>query len=209
MVSVSFISSIYDLNTTIKKIDESNADFIHVDMMDGKFVENKNFTIGEIVKMFSKTKKRLDVHLMCKDPLKYLEQYAMLNIEYFTFHYEALKEVGKAIQTVKDLGIKVGVAINPETSVEEIKPYLNDIDLVLVMSVVPGAGGQEFMDSSLSKIEELSSLKGNYLISVDGGINNETASKVIEAGVDILVSGSYICKNENYNKQIDCLKGNL
>ena len=210
IVSVSFLKSNYDTKTTIKKIDDTSADYIHVDMMDGKFVKEKNYTIGEFTKFFSNTSKPLDVHLMTMNPLKYLEAYASLNTEFITFHLEAVSDVQGTIDEIKNLGLKVGISIKPKTSIKKIEPYLTLIDQVLVMSVEPGKGGQVFMESSLTKIEKLVELRTknnySYLINVDGGINEETFPLVHDVEVDMVVSGSYICMSDNFEKQIESLR---
>lgn len=209
-IAVSYLSSKYKEKDTIKLIDESNADFIHVDLMDGKFVENKNFTIGGVTKLLSNTSKKLDIHLMTMNPEKYFEDLAMLNVEYITFHPEAIKDCKKAITKLNELGIKVGLALNPDTEVESIKKYLELIDQVLVMSVHPGKGGQEFIPDVISKIDELICIReaNNYafIISVDGGINASSIEYLNNKNIDMLVSGSYVCQSDNFNKQIDSLK---
>lgn len=206
-VAVSFISSDYDLETTIKKIDESEADYIHVDMMDGIFVPTNNFTTSDIKKMFKNCKKKLDVHIMVSSPNKYVKDFAKMdNVEYLTFHFEAHRRPIDVINMIRHTPLKVGVAISPETKVTHLVPLLNHIDQVLVMSVKPGKGGQKFMEDILYKIETLRDIREengyHYIISVDGGINEETAKLVKEAGADMVVSGSYICKSDNYDGQI-------
>lgn len=210
-VGVSFINSDYDLETTISKINESDADYIHVDMMDGMFVENKNFTVPELKKMFKNTTKPLDVHLMVCSPNKYIKDFVkMKNIEYLTIHYESHRRPIDVINQIRHNKIKVGIAINPETKVSHIIPLLNHVDQVLIMSVKPGKGGQQFMEDVLYKVETLKDLREengyHYLINIDGGINNETALKAKEAGVDMVVSGSYVCKSDNYNERINSLR---
>lgn len=205
-VSVSILSSSIKASDITKKLDMSLADYIHLDIMDGKFVENKTWTFSEVKKIISYSNLPLDVHLMVKDPLKYLEDYALLNTSYFTFHYEAVSDISKTINKIKDYGLKVGVSICPDTSIDVLFPYLKDIDQVLVMSVVPGKSGQSFIDSSLSKIRDLKAEieKNNYktIISVDGGINNETGVFCKESGADMLVSASYIHKDIINNVKI-------
>ena len=207
-VSVSFLSSKLNTKETIKKIDNSIADYIHIDLMDGKFVKNKNFTPSKINELLKDTTKPLDVHLMVDKPLNYLDIFAYLNTEYLTFHFEAVKNPIEIINQIKKLGIKVGMSIKPNTTIKEIAPYLEHLDLVLVMSVEPGEGGQEFMTSILPKITELNNLKTkyNFIISVDGGINDQTSILVKEAGADLLVSGSFVWNQDNYDKQINILK---
>ena len=210
-VGVSFISSDYDLETTISKIDESSADYIHVDMMDGVFVENSNFTVQDLKKMFKNTKKKLDVHMMVCSPNKYVKDFAkMPNVEYLTLHCESHRRPIDVINMIRHTPLKVGLALNPETKVSHIVPLLNHLDQVLVMSVKPGKGGQKFMEEILYKIETLKELREqngyHYVINVDGGINEETAKLVKEAGADMVVSGSYVCKSDDYNQRIESIR---
>ena len=198
-VGVSILSSSIKAEDIVKKLDGSSADYIHVDIMDGKFVENKTWTYNEVKKIVSYSSLPLDVHLMVKDPAKYIEDYALLNTTNLIFHYEAVKDIEGMISLVKEYGLKVGIAINPDTSEEVIFPYLKDIDVALVMSVVPGKSGQSFIENTPSKIknlkEEIIRQGVKTIISVDGGINNETGLLCKEAGVDMLVSASYIHKD--------------
>ena len=163
---------------------------------------------GEITKITKYSSLPLDVHLMVNNPSKYIEDYAMLNTNDIIFHYEAVENIDKMINEIKDYGLKVGIAVNPDTDIKNIFPYLNRIDLVLVMSVYPGKSGQTFIETTPSKIKELkeyiteNDLK--TLISVDGGINNETGKLCKDAGADILVSASYIHNDIKHN--IDILK---
>lgn len=209
-ISTSFLSSEGSITDTIKKIEKTDTDYIHVDIMDGKFVSEKTFSFSEIKKISTYTTKPLDVHLMVANPSKYINDYAMLDTEYLTFHYEAVKDVRKVIEAVKMTGIRCGLSINPETGVKDIYPFLSDLDLVLVMSVEPGKGGQKFIDNTLEKISNLKEEIINQglltKIEVDGGINKETAYSCREAGADILVSGSFITNEESYQKQIDLLR---
>lgn len=200
-VSCSILSNELKASDIVKKIENTKVDYIHLDIMDGKFVENKTWTYSEIKKIVSNTTKKLDVHLMVKDPQKYLDDYAMLNTEYLTFHYETVKDVNEMINEVKRYGLKVGMSINPDTNVNEIIPYLKDLDLILVMSVYPGKSGQEFIEDSLSKISLLKEIikENEYktVIEVDGGINEETSLKAALCGADILVSASFLHKDIN------------
>ncbi len=204
-VSVSYITSKHKKSETIKLIDESIADYIHVDLMDGNYVENKNFTIGEVIKDLSFVKKSLDVHLMVNNPDKYISKLGMLNINDIIFHPSASKNVKKTIELIKSMGFLVGITINPDEDIHIIDDYLNDIDIVLIMSVVPGRGGQEFIPSVLDKLDYLSNL--DITVSIDGGINEESIEYLRNKKVDIVVSGSYICMSDNYNKNISILKG--
>lgn len=198
-VGVSILSSSIKAEDIVKKLDASSADYIHVDIMDGKFVENKTWTYSEVKKIVSYSSLPLDVHLMVKDPAKYIEDYALLNTTNLIFHYEAVKDIKSMISLVKEYGLKVGIAINPDTSEEVLFPYLKDIDVALVMSVVPGKSGQSFIENTPSKIknlkEEIIRQGVKTIVSVDGGINDETGLLCKEAGVDMLVSASYIHKD--------------
>lgn len=198
-VSVSILSSSIKPIDIVKKLDSSLCDFIHLDIMDGKFTENKTWTFSEVKKIISSSSKPLDVHFMVDKPLKYLNDYATLNTEYFTFHLEAVKDVKETIDEIKSYGLRVGISICPDTPEEKIYPYLKDIDQVLVMSVVPGKSGQSFIEESPNKIKNIKEeiIKNGYntIISVDGGINDETAILCKKAGVDMLVSASYIHKD--------------
>ena len=198
-VSVSVLSSSIKASDIVKLVDKSNADLIHIDIMDGKFVSNKTWSNKEVFKFLKDTSKKIEVHLMVKNPLKYLDDFAVLNTEYFIFHIEAVKDVKSTINKIKEYGLKVGISIKPETNVESVFPYLKDIDEVLVMSVNPGKSGQEFIENSINKISELRKEidKNKYktIISVDGGINDITGKECIESGCDMLVSASYIHKD--------------
>ena len=207
-VSVSVLSSSIKASDIVKKLYNTSADYIHLDIMDGKFVENKTWTFGEIKKITSYSNLPLDVHLMVNNPEKYIEDYAMLNTTYLTFHYEAVKDVDNMIELVKNYGLKVGIAINPETDEKLIYPYLSKVDEVLVMSVHPGKSGQTFIESTPDKIrnikEEIIKQNAKTIISVDGGVNNETGLFCKEAGVDMLVSASYL--HQNLKDNINILK---
>lgn len=210
-VGVSFLTIKEDLETTLSKIDESNADYVHVDMMDGIFVPDANYTVADIKKMFKNINKKLDVHMMMCSPNKYVKEFAkMSNVEYLTLHYEAHRRPIDVINMIRHTPLKVGIAINPETKVSHIVPLLNHIDQVLVMSVKPGKGGQKFMEEILYKIETLKDIREengyHYVINVDGGINAETAKLVKEAGADMVVAGSYVCLSDDYNEKIDSLR---
>lgn len=198
-ISVSILSSSIKPQDIVKKLDNTKANFIHVDIMDGKFVENKTWTISEVKKIVSYSKLPLDVHLMVENPSKYIEDYALLNTSYITFHYEAVKDIDKMINEIKNYGLKVGIAINPETDEKVLYPYLSKIDQVLVMSVHPGKSGQSFIENTPNKIEnlkqEIINQNAKTIISVDGGINDETGKLCVDKGVDMLVSASYIHKD--------------
>lgn len=198
-VSVSVLSNEIKPQDIVKKLDLSKPDYIHIDIMDGKFVSNKTWTTSEVKKFTSYSTLPLEVHLMVNNPSKYIEDYALMNTSIIIFHYEAVKDINEMINKVKLYGLKVGIAINPETNINVLIPYLNMIDEVLIMSVHPGKSGQSFIEKSLEKISVLKNiiLEHNYktIISVDGGINNETGLLCKDAGVDELVSASYIHKD--------------
>lgn len=204
MISASFLSIKDNIKDNIKKLDSTSIDMLHVDIMDGVFVENKTWSIDEVNTLLINTTKPKDVHLMVKDVKKYIDDFKVLNPNYITFHYEAVDNVLEVINYIKELGIKVGLSIKPHTSVDSIKKYLNDIDLILVMSVEPGKGGQKFIENSINKINYLDQLREennyHYVIEVDGGINDITAKKCSNA--DILVIGSFIT-NGDYQDQIN------
>lgn len=204
-ISVSFLKSNLSPKETIKEIGKTNADYIHVDIMDGIFVKNKNYTPGEIVNLLKDSTKPLDVHLMVKNPYKWIDHLATLKIDYLTFHYELKEDLNKIIDYVKSLGIKVGIAIKPKTSVKKIKDILPLIDLIIVMTVEPGKGGQEFMLSQIEKINTLKEIQPNYhyLIGVDGGINAENIQLI---NPDIIITGSFVTMSDNYQLQINKLK---
>ena len=202
-VSGSILSSKITAKEAIEIYNKTDVDYIHLDIMDGKFVKNKTWTISDINKFGLISSKPFDVHLMVKNPDKYIDDLSMLNTSIITFHFEAVKKPIEVINHINNNGIRVGIAINPETNVSEIFPYLSEIDLVLIMSVNPGASAQSFMDSVLYKLDalkkEIKEKKYNCLVSIDGGINNETVEKVKDK-VDILVSASYLLESNTKEK---------
>ena len=191
-VSVSFLKE-GSYEEYIKEINNTNADYIHFDVMDGKFVERKNLKIKELKNLLSISKKKNDVHLMVKKPNKYIRSLKKYNTDYITVHFE-IKNLDKTITKIKKQNKKVGIAINPETNIEKIYPYLNKIDLVLIMGEHPGKSGQKYLKETTDKInklkEEIKNKKLNTKIEIDGGINEETLNEVVNA--DIVVSASYI-----------------
>ena len=194
-ISASFLT--IDNIDNVNKLVNCDIDYLHLDIMDGIFVDNKNEVL-EVPHI-----KPLDIHLMVSDVYKYIDEYKKFNPLYITFHYEVDKDILSIINYIKKFNIKVGLSIKPSTKVEEIIPYLPYLDLVLVMSVEPGKGGQSFIMDSIDKIKKLKELKGNYLIEVDGGINDNTINLVSDA--DIIVVGSYITSG-NYEERIKKLK---
>ena len=212
-ISPSILSADFSqLGNEIKRLEEAGADMIHVDVMDGHFVPN--LTIGPpVIKSLRKyTKLPFDVHLMINPVHKYIKEYAKAGSDIITIHPESTENLKSSIKEIKDLKKKAGVSLNPDTPIETILNDLNDIDLILVMSVFPGFGGQKFMPEVLKKIDELSKLRTknnlNYKIEVDGGIDFSNSKKTIEAGADILVSGTTIFKENNgdLKKNIEILR---
>lgn len=207
-ISVSYLSSKYSKEETVQLIEKTSADYIHVDLMDGGFVPKKNFEIYEVLTLLKEHTKPLDIHLMVFDPIIYIEELATLKPEYITFHIEATKDIVKTIELIKKNNIKVGLTLKPNTNILELMPYLCLVDLVLIMSVEPGEGGQSFIPTSIDRLEELIKIRQennlNFKISMDGGINEETIKLVKD--LDIVVSGSYICKSNNYEEKIKTLR---
>jgi ribulose-phosphate 3-epimerase len=212
-ISPSILSADFSqLGNEIKRLEEGGADLIHVDVMDGHFVPN--LTIGPpVIKALKKNCSiKFDVHLMISPVHKYIDAYADAGADIITIHPEATDDLSASIKKIKDLGKKVGVSLNPETKVSIIKDYLDQIDLVLIMSVNPGFGGQKFMPEVLDKIKELKNIQKeqniDFDIEIDGGINFENSKMAIEAGANILVSGTTIFKSNNgdIKKNIDLLK---
>jgi len=202
-LACSYLSS-FDKEKTIKEFNLSSCDYIHLDVMDGKFVSNQTLEFNKLKYYFENNKKPLDIHLMVKDVKLYTDLYSLLNPEFITFHLE-IGNTLELINYVKEKGIKVGLSIKPDTKVTELIPYINLIDMILIMSVEPGKGGQEFNSSVLSKIQEIRNLNNEIVISIDGGINKDNIHLI---NTDIVVVGSYITSGDSI-KLIDELKSSL
>lgn len=210
-ISASILDCTNKINSVLE-LNRTNINYIHIDVMDGNFVPNTSFEdMGVIRGINLVTKYKMDVHLMVDNPIDYINNLSNMNIEFITIHQEIKKDKRKIIKRIKELGYKVGISIKPNTNINELKPYLNDIDMVLLMSVEPGMGGQSFIENTTTKIKELKNLiketNKDILIEVDGGINNETISKIKD--IDIAVVGSYITKSDNYYKQVEELIKNI
>ncbi|MBD7964337.1 ribulose-phosphate 3-epimerase [Fictibacillus norfolkensis] len=199
------------LGDDIKAVEEAGADYIHVDVMDGHFVPN--ITIGPLVVQAIRpvTKLPLDVHLMIENPDRYIEEFAKAGADIISVHVEASPHLHRTVQLIKQHGVKAGVVINPATSVDSIRHILQDVDLVLLMTVNPGFGGQAFIESVVTKIKEVSDLvktQGlNVEIEVDGGVNPETARLCVEAGANVLVAGSAIYGKKDLKGAIEAIRG--
>lgn len=209
-VSASILSADFKkLDEEIKKV-EKHLNYLHLDVMDGLFVPNISFGIPIIKSLKNNFNLIFDTHLMIIDPIRYIKDFYNAGSNIITFHYETTDNVLECIDEIKKYNIKVGISLKPDTNVEVLDKYLPLIDLVLIMSVEPGFGGQKFMDSSIYKIEYLNKKRKennyNYLIEVDGGINNITKKLVKNVGCDIVVAGSYIFNSDNYEERINSLK---
>lgn len=214
IVSPSILSADFNnLEKELKLMEASGAEWIHFDVMDGHFVPNISFGMPVLKSIANTTNLFNDVHIMIDDPLTYGPQFVKDGADLVTFHYEAVKEneILNVINAIRSSGGKVGLSIKPKTSVNNILKYLDKVDLILVMSVEPGFGGQSFINESIDKIKQLRKYIDdnhlNTLIEVDGGINEVTAKISREAGVDVLVAGSYLFNKTDTKQRINCLKG--
>ena len=194
-----------DRKESIIKLNNTNTDYIHIDVMDNIFVPNYQLPIKEVNELISFTQKKFDIHLMVENPLPYIKELNSQNIDSITFHIEINKDINEVIKIIKEKNIKVGLAIKPNTEINTLDNYLDKVDKILVMSVEPGFGGQKFIENTPSRIKEIKNKNNSILIEVDGGINNETI-KDIKDIADIAVVGSYITNKEDYNEAINSLK---
>lgn len=198
------------LEDDIQVVNQSNADWFHIDIMDGHFVPNISFGPMIVEAIKRKAERPLDVHLMISQPERYIERFREAGADVITVHYEACPHLHRTVQQIKETGAKAGVALNPHTPVHLLSEIIEDLDLVLIMSVNPGFGGQKFIYNALLKIRQvkdmLISRNGHALIEVDGGVGLQNAQKILEAGVDVLVAGSSVFKAENPSQAIQQLK---
>lgn len=199
-----------NLEKDIEMINHSEADWFHLDVMDGRFVPNISFGLPVISAMKKKATKTFDVHLMIVEPEKYFEEFKKAGADILTVHYEASTHLHRSLQAIKALGMKAGVALNPHTPVDLLQDIINDVDLVCLMSVNPGFGGQKFISKTLDKIKTLKTIinqnKANTLIEIDGGVTLENASTIIDAGADVLVAGNTVFSTVSPSETISQLK---
>ncbi len=199
-----------NLQRDVEMVNQSEADWFHLDIMDGVFVPNISFGMPVVKAIAEHAKKTLDVHLMIVDPDRYIKTFADLGSNNLTVHYEACTHLHRTLQAIKAEGMKAGVALNPHTSVTVLEDTIQDIDLVCLMSVNPGFGGQSFIENTYQKVSDLKNIikrkNSSTLIEIDGGVNATNAKKLVDAGADILVAGSFVFKSEHPTETIKNLK---
>ena len=207
-VSISILDCDFEnITSEIKKINDNKIDLIHIDIMDGKFVNNQTEKLFNLNKISSLTNLKYDIHMMVEEPLDKIDEYIKYKPEIITIHIEKNSNLIDCIRKIKSYNINAGVAINPDTNITELYDILELIDLVLIMSVHPGKGGQKFIKETIDKVTCINNKKSknNFIISVDGGVNDTNSKDLINSGADLLVSGSYLVKSDNLNNSIKSL----
>ena len=205
-------ADLLDIKNEVINVDDAGAEFIHIDVMDGHFVPNLSFGYNMVKTLRPITKKILDVHLMISPVEPFIKEFIDAGSDIISFHPEADKNTKEIISTIKKSNCKVGIAVHPNIKIEEIKEFLNDVDLVIIMTVIPGFGGQKFLEDQVQKISELKEIRkninANYEIEIDGGINYQTSKICIDRGADILVAGSYVygAPKEEYKDKINSIR---
>lgn len=212
-ISPSILSADFSkLGEDVERVTKAGADWIHIDVMDGAFVPNITIGAPVVKALRNRTDKVFDVHLMVENPTRFVDDFVEAGSDLITIHYEADKHIDRAIQYIKSKGVKVGLALNPGTPVSLIKDLIANLDMVLIMSVNPGFGGQKFIDYSIDKIKEVNELKEKYnkdlMIQVDGGVDSTNINKLVVAGATVLVAGSAVFKNGEIEKNIKLLRDN-
>ena len=205
MLSISYISSVYDRKKTIELLDKiEEVDFIHLYLMDGRYVDEKNFEIDEILEDFKNIKKPLDIHLMVKNPEDYIDKLSTLNPRCISFHPEATSSPRRVLDLIKQKNINCGLAINTNIDISAYEALYDKIDTLLLMSVKAGYGGQKFLNSTYDKLDEINDKRKNYHfnLEIDGGVDKEIYHKLDSYNIDIYVVGSYVCANENFKRPI-------
>ena len=205
-------ADLLDIKNEVINVDDAGAEFIHIDVMDGHFVPNLSFGYNMVKTLRPITNKVLDVHLMISPVEPFIKEFINAGSDIISFHPEADKNTKEIISTIKKSNCKVGIAVHPNIKIEEIKEFLNDVDLVIIMTVIPGFGGQKFLEDQVQKISELKEIRkninANYEIEIDGGINYQTSKICIDKGADILVAGSYVygAPKEEYKDKINSIR---